>query len=154
MIVVVREMLRRLLNAARNHTASGNFDGPLRGSWVGLFTDAAPGLNVDTLLADLTEADFAGYGKVALTWGPPHVEGDSAYAVATGLSTFAPSDAVTPNVCYGYFVVDSTGPPGLLLFAEMFPQPISMGNAEAYLGIVNQFKVGDPANYGAADLVM
>ena len=58
-----------------------------------------------------------------------------------------------PEVAYGYFVADSTDPDALLLYAEMFPEPVPFGTAEEFLGIVCQVKIGDPADYGSATLV-
>lgn len=153
-LAMTREMMRRVLNAARDHTASGNFDGPLYGSKVLLFTDPALTPGPDTVLADLTEPAYTGYARVALTWGAPHVEDGPTYEVSTGLSEFAPTDNLgTPAVVYGYGVVDSTASPNtLLLFAELFPAPISLATTDDYLGIVNQFRIGG-AEYGTAVLV-
>jgi hypothetical protein len=76
----------------------------------------------DTVLADLTEADYTGYVAQTVTaWGTPVLNGDGKAETIAPSHTFAPTSPTTvPNIVYGYWVEDTAGN---LLWAENFAEP-------------------------------
>lgn len=78
-----------------------------------------------TPLASFTEATFTGYvAQAAGTWGMPYIGADSLpHVTAPGLQ-WQPTDAVTPNIIYGWYATNTAGT--VLLFAAAFPAPIPM----------------------------
>jgi len=74
--------------------------------------------DVDTVLADFTEADFSGYTDVLLTMGAIVRDGDD-NARSTGLlAQFLHSGGGTANDIYGWYLLGSGG--AVCLFAERF----------------------------------
>lgn len=107
--------------ALARQTASG---GKLNGAKVGLIAapfTVGPGL----LLADLTEATFTGYAQVTVAaWSAPAIGPDGTPSVDGGDVVFTPSDAVTPNLIYGWFLVDSGGSNLLYAYQDDVPVPL------------------------------
>lgn len=142
MIKVVTEYFDGLVAAAViNHTVAGNFDGPIYGSKMGLFTNS-PTLSRLSVLADLTIATYTGYALQALTWSGAQRKPDGSIQNETGLMTFQPSDAVTPNTITGYFVQSLSG--SHLLWASMFDSPVPLPDALSALGLIDFFSATNP----------
>lgn len=127
-----------ILAAANEHVAAGNFDGPLSGSIMGLFVNNVTP-TAQTTLAELTPATFAGYAPVNLTWGSLLSEGNGAALLVSNLANFRATDGVTPNIVYGFYVIDKTTPTPNLIGAELFSQPISVAALNEGVSIVGQF---------------
>jgi Tfp pilus assembly major pilin PilA len=64
--------------------------------------------NVTTLL-DLTEATYTGYAPVTLTWDAASVSDDGNVETHSNRVTWRPTDGVTPNDIYGYYITDTAG---------------------------------------------
>jgi hypothetical protein len=74
-------------------------------------------------------ATYTGYAAVVITWATPSVARDGSVEVISQAITFRPTDAVTPNVIYGVFILDTTG--DFLYFAGNFDNaPLPMQNAD------------------------
>jgi hypothetical protein len=79
-----------------------------------------------TLIGDLTEATFAGYVAKTLTWAVgPYLNPAGQAEIQNGSVNWTPTDSVTPNAIYGYWVEDAAGN---LLWAENFTTPRSMAS--------------------------
>jgi hypothetical protein len=141
-IKVVTEYFDTLVAAAAiNHTVAGNFDGPIYGSKMGLFTNS-PTLSRTSVLGDLTVATYTGYALAALTWSAAQRKPDGSIRSETGLVTFQPTDAVTPNTITGYFVQSGTG--SHLLWAAIFDSAIPLSDALSALGMIDFFSATNP----------
>lgn len=82
----------------------------------------------NTLLTDFVEADFTGYAPTDITWGTVGTSGGLAI-VTSDLQSFAPTDSVSPNTIYGYYVTNTAG--STLCFSENFDPPLdasTLGN--------------------------
>jgi hypothetical protein len=90
-----------------------------------------------SVVADFVEANFTGYAALplALTVGP-YLNAAQQAEIQNASHNWTPSDDVTPNVIYGYFV-EMTG--GDLLCAERFTTPRSMENVLDSLTLVPSF---------------
>lgn len=89
----------------------------------------------DTVVADLTEADFDGYADFGpVVWGAVFTNPDGYAEIVGGVAQFTDTGAVTPNTIYGYYATDAAGTG--LFWAERFEDPITMDeNADAILVI-------------------
>jgi hypothetical protein len=66
--------------------------------------------NDQTVLADLTVADFTGYAQVSLTtYVAPYTEPDGKAVITTPQAVFASSGSAVQNVVYGWYVLDADG---------------------------------------------
>jgi len=96
----------------------------LGGASVGLYqTQITP--TDQTVLADLTEANYDGYArKVSHTWSPTFVDPNGLYSKQAQTLVFQPTGDDTMNTIYGLFVTgdDSTA----LLAVEPFDSPIPL----------------------------
>lgn len=93
--------------------------GTLVGATVGLFqNNIVP--NAATVFADLVEADYTGYGTEAVTWLAVDISDDGFYEITGTVGEFRPTDAVTPNSVFGFYL---TGVGGIFLGAGRFDNP-------------------------------
>lgn len=78
-----------------------------------------------SVVGDFTECDFNGYAEASLTaWEDPHLHGDgTAEVIPTTIATFAPTDALVPNTCTGYWIEDADGD---YAGGEAFANPVAM----------------------------
>lgn len=104
----------------------------------------APGM----VAADFDEADFTGYAatdvtKLGVAWD--NVNGDAVLSY-DGVH-FQPTDSVTPNTIYGYYIttgVAAFGGAGSLLRAEVFDVPVPMLGTMDALDLAPVLKLGQP----------
>jgi hypothetical protein len=99
----------------------------LFGAKVGLFTNPIVP-SISTSLASLTVATFTGYAEAVVTWlSSPYID-DTGAVVLTGQDhLFQPTDSVTPNTIYGWFLVDTTG--AILYYVALLPEPVPLVDA-------------------------
>jgi len=105
-------------------------------------------LTPNMVTADFDEADFAGYAdvdvvKVGTSWD--NVEGDAVLSYES--AHFQPTDSVTPNTIYGYYLttdVAAFGGAGSLLRAELFDTPVPMLGTFDALDVVPVLRLGEP----------
>lgn len=117
--------------------AMGRYDGAV----VRLFkNDITP--DRTTVLADLTEADFAGYAaSSAVVWGAVFSDENDAANVVGGSKQFQASGPVSPaQQIYGYYVTNAAG--DTLYWAERFDQPKEVNGAEDAIIVVPGLKLG------------
>jgi hypothetical protein len=109
--------------------AANDVAGFLAGCKIALYQspiDILPSTPLATFSA--AEATYTGYAQVTLVYATPSVADDGTVEVVAHPITFRASDAVTPNIIYGCFVVDSTG--AILYYAGQFDgAPLPLQNA-------------------------
>jgi predicted exporter len=89
-------------------------------------TDVA--VDKNTVLADLTEADYVGYASEAVTWLAPTISEDGEVEVQGIVGEFRPTNDVTPNDVYGVWVTNDAGTAPLLV-GRFDDGPYPMNNA-------------------------
>ncbi len=91
---------------------------------------------------DFTEADFAGYAGVTLThWNTPYWQSQGAAVSYSNQILFQPTDGVTPNTIYGYWLEIAAGD---YLGAERFATPWGAVDATSQLLLSVPWSVDDP----------
>lgn len=101
-----------------------NTGAPFEAPIVKLFqNDVVP--DVNTVLADLDEADFAGYADVnGPTWGTPYIDVDGNALVTAASHEFVASGPTPANTIYGWYMTDD--PATKLLAAYRFSTPVGI----------------------------
>lgn len=85
--------------------AGGDLDGAL----VGLYKAGGPPTR-ETDLSALTEADYNGYAREAVTWDAPSIADDGTPEVLGSLGEFRPTNNLAPNPeILGAFLVEAGG---------------------------------------------
>jgi hypothetical protein len=139
-----RELLERLLERAigsSSVTTMGNAS-------VGLMR-APLSPSVNTVLADITEANFDGYVRKAAGFnGSAHIGPGNLTIVQGSTLVFVPDDTTTVNTIYGQFLVD--GSASVLLGVEMFDQEYPLPTPAYQLTIVERFGLTPGTTYGAS----
>ena len=111
--------------AVMKQAATGAVAGPLNGSFIMLataITDNGP----DTVLTNLTEATFTGYGRIAAgTWGPGYRDQQGRSCTDSAEALFQPTDSLNPNAIVAVCLV-SAATAGTLLAYEVLPQPFQL----------------------------
>jgi hypothetical protein len=107
MIVFTDWFYKLLANAIKQHTASGNYDGPLSVCYVGLFTNNVTPQQ-GTLLGDLTEPAYAGYARQQCTpWSSEFIDGNQDHVIQGPILDFVMGDNALPTTVYGSFLADA-----------------------------------------------
>lgn len=100
--------------AARTYTESILADmltavtGSLVGVVANLFTNDVA-VDEDTIAADLTAATYTGNGTEAVTFNAVSESDDGVLEVVGIAGEFRPTDAVIPEMVYGYWLVNGAG---------------------------------------------
>jgi len=81
----------------------------------------------DTVYGDFNEATFTGYAAQTPTFGSASIVSHKGSISDTATRDFVCSTAGTPDVIYGYYVVDAVN--NLVLWAERFASPITIAAA-------------------------
>lgn len=142
--MITTQGLRRILNLA---TADAT---KLLGEVTIKLYKAAITLGPGMVAADFTEADYTGYvgqtaGVSGAVWDDPSGNGVQSYV---GLH-FQPSDDAAPNTIFGWYALGKVAPAiGELVWAQEFPEPVTLNNAFDALDFVPVIKIGPPAGAG------
>jgi hypothetical protein len=132
--------------------AAAGVKGALNGVFCGLVTAdfiSAP----NRVLADFTEASYTAYARQAVTWGVPFGQADGSYLVLGAAPLlYQIGSADSPVTVYGY-VLTSLATAGVLVAMEKFDAPLELLNADRGLGLLLEFDVGRPADWGTARVV-
>lgn len=113
----------------------------LDGGFAGLYqNDITP--TVNTLLADLTEADFTGYARVTLAaWLVPYLSAERKGASISPIAIFRQVAPFTVgNQIYGWFVLDKDG---VLMLSGRFDNPISMVDINGIIELIVTYFFGN-----------
>lgn len=92
-----------------------------------LFKEIAAPLNVNTVLADFTEANFTGYADVdPIVFLGGYLDPDGGASVQTGTRLFQIASPFTvPNTVLGWYIEDD----GVCVAAGTFPAPVALVGA-------------------------
>lgn len=99
-----------------------------------------------TLVAELdaAQADFAGYALHVVTWLTPTISVDNVVEAIGTVPAWRPTDAVTPNVIWGFYAIDAVS--GDLLFAGQFDTaPIPMDTAMREITVTIRYRPAGPS---------
>jgi hypothetical protein len=131
------------LALAANGVASPAALGVLFGAKMDLCKVDAP-LSPTIPLATLTAgiANFTGYAQGTVTWDAPSVAGDNTVEVVGNMPLWRPSDAVTPNVIFDWFMTAAVGG-ALLMMARFDGAPLPMGTALNQIQLVMRWRPSD-----------
>jgi hypothetical protein len=123
------------LAALEELASAGNlFDGAI----VRLFqNDVTP--DRDTVIGDLTAADFTGYAdSAAVTWATPFLDSNGDAILPGDLKEFMAGSPVTvSNTIYGYAIVNTGAT--VLLWAERFDAPVIVSTAGKTIAVMPVF---------------
>lgn len=100
-----------------------------------------------TVLGDLTEADFTGYAAVALgAWGADWTDPAGNWHVTAPSIQFTATGSAVSNDIYGYYVTATVGGNPVLRYVEAFDQgPFGIARAGDALIVVPDFSLYDLA---------
>lgn len=116
---------------------------------VGL-TKAAISPTIDTVLADLTEADYDGYARVTMgTMSQPFVGPDDLSLTEAAAIQFRPgSDTTTPNTIFAAFLVGAGSDSQTLYLTEPLDAPVPLTGTGTALTYLPRAGFDPAANYG------
>jgi hypothetical protein len=142
---------QQVLTVLAEHLGSGGYSGPLYNpTMILIAANFQP--TPQTKRADLTEATYSGYARLAgVVFGVPILQGDGSYQILSALQTFIAGAAsnFVGNVIYGWALIDTAASPDLLM-SEVFQTPIAFSNPNDGFGLVVQISEGalNPASQG------
>lgn len=145
MFVPTRFLLEGILGFI-SVTQAGADESPIFGAKIGLIK-AAIAPTRDTLLAQLTPADYDGYALgAAVTWSAVFDDLGDLISVRTASTHYQPSGDTTPNTIYGAYLVD--GAETNLLGVEIFPLPIGLQSADDGFDYAMTLSLQHSVNWG------
>jgi hypothetical protein len=133
-----------LLNQAVIIAATGNITaGALLAAKIDLFANNTVFNPLTTVLADMVVANYTGYAQGTLTWDVASVADEGETEAHSNRITWRPTDAVTPNQIYGYYLTLA----GALLGGGNFDGgPLSMMSALDAILTTVVFRPGSLSN--------
>lgn len=113
--------------------------GAFNGAKVGLFkNNIAP--NADTVLADLVTADFDGAAVSGpITWSAVVHNDSLEMRVLGSTQVFICTGDTTPNLIYGFYIVNSAGTE--LLYSMRYDSPQSMSEAGNFIAVTPDLRL-------------
>lgn len=154
MYVPTTFFLEKMLAQLIDHAIAGPFSGVLDGTFVGLAQVPSSTLNPSQGLSALTEANYNGYARQAVTWHGPYTDGMGQQAIQSAASYFTPTDDLVPNQITMMFLADALTA-GNLLLSEVLPGgPIFLNGPSNAFGLSVVFQLPAGANFGDAVIIM
>lgn len=150
--IMTRHFTRMLAAAAKANIPAGPFTGPLSGSYLGLYTAIAPSASVDSVAADITEADFPGYARKAITWAGVTDSSDGFAELLGGLNTWTPTDDSAPNTIIGVALYDALTA-GNLLGIDLLNPVVPLPSEFSSLNYVPAFGLFFAQPYNVGDVI-
>lgn len=151
MLQLVRTALRKAILDHITVTEADDYTPVLGAAYLGLY-QTKTGNPPDMVLGDLVEADYTGYARQLLVWGTPYDGSDGRPSVLSGMLTFRPTDAVTPNTINGAFLA-TAATAGALVAVDPFSGPRSMSSALDVLNLAVEHTLDNNINAGKVLLV-
>ena len=87
--------------------ASASLPNVLEGIYCGLYQAPTPFPTSQLTIADITECDYDGYGRQAVSWFPPFIDPSGPVDLAARNMHFVPTDSNNPNTATGAFLVSA-----------------------------------------------
>ncbi len=154
MRIATKALVLAMAGAQKSHVASGAYSGPLYQPYIGLYTDFAPPPTPDSVLANLTEAAFAGYARQQITaWSGPSYSGGVAAEILGPLLEFTPSDGTAPQVILGVFWADALTD-GNLLGVDPFDDPFALPDQFTTLAWIAKLQLQITESYGDGIVIL
>jgi len=128
-----------LTQAAQLAALTDYIAGGLAGAEIHLFQNNIIFDPSTVVIGDLDEATYVGYLAIALVFGTPSVSDDGNVESICTAQVWRPTNAVTPNDIYGFFIDDGAG---LLLAGGTFDEgPYPMNSALDVINTVVRFRM-------------
>lgn len=113
--------------------------GGLTGAEIHLFQNNIVFNPNTVVIGDLVEATYVGYAAIALVFGVPSVSDDGNVESICTAQVWRPTNSVTPNSIYGFFIDDGAG---VLLAGGTFDiAPLPMNSALDVINTVVRFRL-------------
>ncbi len=148
-MLTTTEYYDRLVASAVNGHSTVGVDGPLYHAQCMLFVNE-PVINKATVLADLTEPVYSGYGNTTPTFTGPVRDGELKTALQSDLQIFQLDPGDDEENINGYALLDSAGTH--LLAVERFDTPVGLVDQYSYCAFTIQLTFQQD-NPGGASLV-
>lgn len=146
--VVTAYLLNLVMLGLKQHTASGNYDGPLRAAYLGLVKTGSPPWSKTSTIGGIVEADYSGYARQLVVWFPPYIDTQGADALVGASLLYQPTDALAPNQITGGFLADAATA-GNLLCGAMLPSPgVGLPDATTGVSFVPRFSLAFNGDFG------
>lgn len=141
---------RACLDAIVKSASSGSgADSLTMGSWSIGLAKAAITPSVNTVLADITEADYTGYARLALgTMQAPFTDPAGLSLTESALKTFRPGSDTVPNTIYAGILLGSGAASQTLYGVEVLDAPVNLVDTHSLLSYVVRVGLPPIANYG------
>jgi len=139
--------LAAVMDALTASAISAFYEAVLGNVWVGLYQAPTPAPTPGLLLSGITEANYDGYGRQALTWFPTFLDPAGPQNVVGMNMRFAPTDALVPNTITGVFVATQRVG-GLLYLASPLATPVALPGPPYSLIVAPLFQMAFNAVYG------
>ena len=94
---------------------------------------------IDTILADLTEADFSGYSSVSFAGSATGVDSDGYPIRESAVVLYEHNGGAIINTIYGFFIMDNNQ----IKYAERLASPVDMETTGDVLTIRLTYRFGD-----------
>jgi hypothetical protein len=127
--------------------ASGSLAGALTGTYLGLYQAPTPFPTPSLLMGGVTECNYAGYARQALSWFPPFIDALGPYDVAAHNLQFRAVDSSAPNTATGVFIASALTGGTLLLSANLLSPALLNGPLQS-LDVAAVVQLAFTANYG------
>jgi len=147
MWVATYAFLSAVMDALGIASVSAFYESVLGKCFFGLYQAPTPVPTPGMLMANITEANYDGYARQAITWFPTFLDAAGPQDLAAMNMRFSPSDAVVPNTITGAFIATAaTG--GLLYLAAALPVPIALPSPAYSTIAAPVFQLAYTNNYG------
>lgn len=144
--------LFRALTDLVEHVASGPYSGVLDTAWCGLYQTPTTPITANATLANITEANYVGYARQAVTWFPV-IQGQAGVEVVYAQNLFyAPTDVTIFNQITGVFLASASYGGDLLMAAALATPGISFNQIGQGLVVKPTFSLTTLQVYGSPDV--
>lgn len=126
---------------------SASLPSVLTGVYLGLFQAPTPVPTSNLVMSGVTECNYDGYARQAISWFPPFVDAAGPIDLAGHNLHFVPTDSTAPNTATGVFIASaSTG--GVLLLSSLLVSPVGLQSILQAVDVAPVVQFPFTANYG------
>jgi hypothetical protein len=150
---VTTALLLRVAQWLIDAGATSPGQGPLYAAYIGLCQTGTPGFTQNTLLSQVTEANYDGYARQEIVWYPPYISTAGPQTLEGGSLFFMATDQNASNNITAVMLVSAlTG--GVLLAGAALPSPgVVLGPSSAALKVIPEFQLPFQQIYGGPFLM-
>lgn len=145
---VTTAFLLKVVNWLNACPASAPYFGPLCDVWVGLYQPPTSPITPNSVLANITEANYSGYVRQEVVWFPTFQQ-QSGPQIIIGVDQFyAPTDSLSANTITGIFLATASTA-GILLAAAGLASPgVVLSTPDSALVVEPEFSLPFSQIYG------